>query len=93
MFMSAKAIKRFEDLYEVSPKDVKGLKFLSISRSTGTLVATYDGTKIDVGQTADDFRWVTVDEDKGILTTHESLSDARYAASFPELWADESVAA
>lgn len=87
MFMSAKAIQKFEDLYGVKPSEVPGLKFLSISRSNGHLVGTYDGSKIALGQHADDDRWVTVDEDLAILATHPSLSEARYAASFPETWA------
>jgi hypothetical protein len=87
MFMSAKAISKFEEMFKVSPSEVPGLKFLSISRSNGHLVATYDGSKINVGQHADDDRWVTVDETIGVLATHPSLSEARYAASFPETWA------
>lgn len=87
MFMSSKAISKFEDLYGVKPSEVPGLKFLSISRTNGHLVGTYDGSKIELGQHADDDRWVTVDEDLSILATHPSLSEARYAASFPETWA------
>lgn len=93
MFMSAKAIKRFEELYDKHPSEVQGLKFLSIARSTDSLVGTYDGSKIDLGQTEDDYRWLTVDEDAGVMVSWTSLSDARYGASFPELWSTEGAEA
>jgi len=90
---SPKASERYEELTGNKPEEVAGLRFLAFSRSTGELVGTYDGTELDDSFDLSEGSWVTICEDHNMYATHESLKVARYMASCPDVWCDESIAA
>ena len=68
-------------------RSLAGVRHVAFARSTGALVAVYDGHA--QGLDTDGGRWSTVCEDHGSVVAHEMLKLAISHAAAPEGWCDD----
>jgi hypothetical protein len=88
---SARAAAEYLSRHGMRPHEAAGLAELRHVRSTGALVALYDGEA--AGLDTEGGRWSTVCEAHGTVCAHDTKTLARSWMSDPDVWCEDCRAA